>query len=211
MKSLLYTAELDLAEPDMKPFLDWYANRHAPDLFPIGFKSCACYRTDDDRMNLFDIYEIEGHGIFAGAGYARLKVRDKYAAPIESTRRNKAHTIYEQFEGFPGSPSQDPSLDADWVVAARFDTPEPPDIVTAKLRSPIEKMLSGGVVRARLGIRTTDHPVYTTTRPQFMVFLEADARPEASVAEELVGRLGTFCSNVICFSGHRLYPWPTTP
>lgn len=211
MTSLLYTAELDLAEADMKPFLDWYANRHAPDLYPIGFKSCACYLTDDDRMNLFDIYEIGGHHIFAGAGYARLKGRDKYAAPIEATRRNKAHTIYEQFEGFPGCPSQDPSLDADWVVAARFDTREPPEEITAKLHDLVEKMLSGSVARARLGVRTTDHPVYTTTRPQFMVFLEADARPETSIAGDLVRQLGTFSSNVICFTGRRLYPWPTTP
>ena len=211
MKSLLYTAELDLAEPDMKPFLDWYANRHAPDLFPIGFQSCACYRTDDDQMNLFDIYEIEGHHIFSGAGYARLKGRDKYAAPIEGTRRNKAHAIYEQFEGFPGGSPQDPSLDADWVVAARFDSPETAEGITAKLHDPVLKMLSEGVARARLGVRTTDHPVYTTTRPRWMVFLEADARPAASLATELVDQLGTFCSNVICFTGRRLYPWPTTP
>ena len=68
MTSLLYTAELDLAEPDVKPFLDWYAYRHAPDLVPLGFGSSACYGATGGDMNLFDIYEIPNHDIFFQSG-----------------------------------------------------------------------------------------------------------------------------------------------
>ena len=98
MTSLIYTAELDLAEPDMKPFLDWYAYRHAPDLVPLGFESSACYTTTGGDMNLFDIYEIPNHDLFSGAGYRRMNERDKYAAAILQKRRNKAHTIYRQHD-----------------------------------------------------------------------------------------------------------------
>src|SRR3954462_196919 len=96
LNSLLYTAQLDLAQPDLKPFLDWYAYRHAPDLVPLGFQSSACYATTGGDMNLFDIYEIPGNEIFANPDYRRMSVRDTYAPPILAKRRNKAHTIYRQ-------------------------------------------------------------------------------------------------------------------
>ena len=211
MKSLLYTAELDLAESDIGPFLDWYAGRHAPDLYPIGFRSCACYRTDDPAMNLFDIYEISGHDIFTGAAYARLKRRDPYAGGIEGRRRNKAHTIYEQVDGFPGSTAQDPSLDEDWIVTLRFDAADDPAAVTAKLGDVIGNALGNGVSRARLGIRTTDHPMYTTSRPRYMLLLEAEHSPDPAIAATVEARLTGFAANVIGFTGNRLYPWPTVP
>jgi hypothetical protein len=211
MKSLLYTAELDLAEPDMAPFLDWYAGRHAPDLYPIGFRSCACYRTDDPAMNLFDIYEISGHDIFTGAAYARLKRRDPYAAGIEGRRRNKAHTIYEQFEAFAGSVAEDPSLDEDWIVTLRFDAADDPAALSARLGGVVKNALARGCSRARLGVRTTDHPMYTTTRPRYMLLLEAERQPEPAIATALREHLTGFASNVIGFTGHRLYPWPTIP
>jgi len=93
MTALLYTAELDLADADVRPFLDWYAYRHVPDLFPLGFVSCACYRTSGADMNLFDIYEIPSHEVFSAPGYRRMNERDPYAARILEKRRNKAHTI----------------------------------------------------------------------------------------------------------------------
>ena len=122
LSSLLYTAELDLAEPDIKPFLDWYAYRHAPDLVPLGFESSACYGTTGGDMNLFDIYEIPNRDLFYGAGYRRMNERDKYAAPILEKRRNKAHTIYRQHHVDGLSPDAGVRLDADWITVTRFDS-----------------------------------------------------------------------------------------
>ena len=119
LSSLLYTAELDLAEPDIKPFLDWYAYRHAPDLVPLGFESSACYGTTGGDMNLFDIYEIPNRDLFFGAGYRRMNERDKYAAPILEKRRNKAHTIYRQHHVEGLSP------DADDTSRCRLDHGQP--------------------------------------------------------------------------------------
>ena len=45
---LLYTAELDLADADIEPFLEWYAYRHAPDVYEVGLLTCSCYRALDE-------------------------------------------------------------------------------------------------------------------------------------------------------------------
>ena len=52
---LLYAAELDLPEEDVEPFLQWYAYRHAPDVYQVGLQSCTCYRVLGGGMNLFDL------------------------------------------------------------------------------------------------------------------------------------------------------------
>lgn len=206
MASLLYTAELDLAEEDVRPFLDWYAYRHVPDLFPLGFESCACYRTEGGDMNLFDIYEIPGHEVFAHPGYRRMNERDRYAAPILAKRRAKAHTLYTQL---PLGPAGDGLLDADRITVARFDTGEAPEALAARLAA------SGivGAGRGRLGCRTADHPVYTTHRPRFMVVIEApgEAPGEAPAAdpEALAAAIGSDASRLDTFSARRIYPWPT--
>ena len=75
MTSLLYTAELDLEEGDIKPFLDWYAYRHAPDLVPLGFESSACYSTIGGDMNLFDIYEIPNRDTVIQSASSRSRAR----------------------------------------------------------------------------------------------------------------------------------------
>jgi hypothetical protein len=215
MTSLLYTAELDLAEPDIKPFLDWYAYRHAPDLVPLGFESSACYTTTGGDMNLFDIYEIPNHDIFASAGYRRMNERDKYAAAILEKRRNKAHTIYRQHAlAIKGLDARSP-LDADWITVSRFDSTADADAIIGVINSHIED-LSGedlsGIAAVRFGSRTTDHPVYTTSRPHFFLLLEWERRPLAGVTwiERLTQKMmaAASISRQITFEGHRIYPWP---
>jgi hypothetical protein len=212
LSSLLYTAELDLAEPDIKPFLDWYAYRHAPDLVPLGFESSACYGTTGGDMNLFDIYEIPNRDLFYGAGYRRMNERDNYAAPILEKRRNKAHTIYRQHHVDGLSPDAAVRLDADWITVTRFDSSVEADGIARALSAQAEAWHRQNVAVVRLGSRTTDHPVYTTTRPHFMVLAEWQGRPTASTAliEGLTRSLfaeGTV-SRQITFEGHRIYPWP---
>ena len=61
---LLYTAELDLAEADIEPFRQWYANRHAPDVYQCGFLTCTCYQAEEGDMNLLDMYELPDASAF---------------------------------------------------------------------------------------------------------------------------------------------------
>jgi hypothetical protein len=212
MNTLLYTAELDLAESDIKPFLDWYAYRHAPDLVPLGFESSACYGTTGGDMNLFDIYEIPNRDLFYGAGYRRMNERDRYAAPILEKRRNKAHTIYRQHHVDSLSSEAGIRLDADWITVTRFDSSHEADGIAQVLSRRAEAWRRENVAGVRLGSRTTDHPVYTTTRPHFMVLVEWQGQPMAGTAliEGLMRGLaaeGTVSSQ-ITFEGHRIYPWP---
>jgi len=52
----LYTSELDLPEEHIKPFFDWYAYRHAPDIYQIGFEICTSYRAiEGDKGVYFDV------------------------------------------------------------------------------------------------------------------------------------------------------------
>ncbi len=213
MASLLYTAELDLAEPDIRPFLDWYAYRHAPDLVPLGFQSSACYRTTGGDMNLFDIYEIPNHAIFAGAGYQRMNARDEYAAAILARRRNKAHTIYEQHPLSLKELAPQGRLDADWIAVLRFDSAVEAGTVAELLAG--EDWHGSGIDMIRLGTRTTDHPVYTTDRPRFILSLEGQCRPAGVQAtiERLLQDIGAKAplSRKLNFEGQRIYPWPDRP
>jgi hypothetical protein len=214
MTALLYTAELDLADEDIRPFLDWYAYRHAPDLFPIGFMSCACYRTAGTDMNLFDIYEIPSHAVFSAPGYGRMNARDPYAGPLLEKRRNKAHTIYEQIELPAGAPGAEPGLDADWITVARFDAPGELGGLAATLTEGGPDWSGAvGLSRARLGIRTENHPVYTTFRPRCMLVLEWSRQAPAGedLRERLARRMNMPEASLDVFSATRLYPWPTSP
>ena len=210
MTSLLYTAELDLAEEDIRPFLDWYAYRHVPDLFPLGFRSCACYRTLGGDMNLFDVYEIPGHEVFSHPGYRRMNERDRHAPPILAKRRKKAHTIYRQVALDGIEPEAAPSLDADWIVVVRFDLTAEPSSVAKALSSNLAPWRDCGVVRSRLGVRTQDHPNYTTHRPSFMLVLESDRDQSGTgLVTMAVEAIAPSASSPDGFAARRVVPWPT--
>ena len=212
MALLLYTAELDLAEADVEPFLNWYAHRHAPDLFSIGFRSCACYRTSGGDMNLFDAYEIPGHHVFTDPNYEGLSRRDRYARPILDKRRNKAHTIYEQTLLKQGAVEPAPPLDADGMVVVRFEMSGELEAARAELSGHLADWREAGVLRARLGIRTHDHPTYTTGRPRCILILECNRGvSECDVLASISGTTLASRSRIDLFSARRLYPWPTDP
>jgi hypothetical protein len=214
MASLLYTAELDLAEADIRPFLDWYAYRHAPDLVPLGFQSSACYRAVGGDMNLFDIYEIPNHDIFSDPGYRRMNERDGYAPSILAKRRNKAHTIYKQHKLALKGVAAGNRLDADWITVSRFDCPAEVDAVAATLANCVDDLGAAGISAIRLGTRTTDHPVYTTDRPRYMLSLEWQRQPaDSGLVERLTQMIGANApiSRKITFDGRRIYPWPDSP
>lgn len=206
---LLYTAELDLAEADIEPFLQWYAYRHAPDVFRAGFHTCACYRVDDPGMNLFDLYEIPSWNLFETAWYRGMGGRDPYMAALMAKRRNKAHTVYEQRAIAPNAPG--PCLDADWVSIFRFavDDETFDDAIVAALTRHQPLMAASGLKRIRYATRGQDHPTNPTFRPGGMVVAEWSDKPPADcgIPDVLHAAAGEAISDDSAVTGYRVYPW----
>jgi hypothetical protein len=208
VSSLLYTAELSLDPEDRHAFLQWYAYKHAPDLFPIGFQSCACYEAVMGDMTYFDIYEIPSREIFNSPGYRRMNELDVYAVDILAKRRDKAHTLYQHQYLYSRNGKTGP-IDADWLTVFRFDT----DAADADLNGALDKearRLAGlGATNVRMAIRTQDHPIYTTHRPRCMLLAEWSADPGADtlfkfLEEQFSGKM----SATVKLVGKRVFPWP---
>ncbi len=197
MPPLLYTAELDLPEPEIRPFLDWYAYRHAPDVYEVGLLSCTCYRVYGGDMNLFDLYELPDWSLFETARYQGMRGRDPYMGPLMEKRRNKAHTIYDQRLVSP--PADPPSISADWIAVARFEALADRDQAIMAALAPIQ-----GARRVRYATRGKDHPRNPTFRPRCMVVTEWAARPSIDWA----GVSAAAGTEVAAFIAHRVYPWP---
>jgi hypothetical protein len=201
MTPLLYTAELDLEEADVAPFLDWYAFRHAPDVYEVGLLSCTCYRVFGTDMNLFDLYELPDWSLFETARYRGMRGRDPYMDRLMEKRRNKAHTIYDQRLIAP--PAEAPSLRADWISVLRFAAPPEKDGAVCDALQGL-----AGAGRVRYATRGKDHPRNPTFRPRCMVVTEWASRPAIDLLA-LVRGVGV--SEPDAFIGHRVYPWPDTP
>ena len=206
---LLYTAELDLAESDVNPFRQWYANRHAPDVYQAGFLTCTCYQAVEGDMNLLDLYELADWGIFDSLRYKGMQGRDPYMAPLMARRRNKAHTVYSQQLIAPDEPGG--WLNADWLSVFRFDSPAGADAaIVLALSVELGRLRDLGLTRLRFACRDRDHPTNPTFRPRCMVVTEWPRRPpeEAELPARLTNRFGDRITNPNVFVGRRIYPWP---
>jgi hypothetical protein len=210
---LLYSAELDLAEEDIEPFLQWYAYRHAPDVYQVGFQSCTCYRVLDGDMALFDLYEMPTWDLFETQRYLGMRDRDPYMDALMRKRRNKAHTMYDQHLIAPEA--TEPCLDADWISVFRFAMPEEADEVIVELLTRHFPLLaSSGLKRVRFATRGRDHPRNPTFRPRCMVVAEWDDRPPedaCGIPDLLFDSAGDAIEDDTAFIGRRVYPWPDRP
>ncbi len=207
---LLYTAELDLADGDIEPFLQWYAYRHAPDVYQVGIRTCTCYRVSGGDMNLFDLYELPDWALFETERYRGMADRDPYMAPLMQKRRNKAHTIYDQRLILPAS--AEPCLDADWIAVARFAVPAAADAaIIDTLTAAFAGFAAAGARRLRYATRGKDHPRNPTFRPRSMVVVEwPECPPDGTGLPALLAPLAGV-DQMSDFIGHRLYPWPDRP
>jgi hypothetical protein len=206
--TLLYTAELDYPAGELAEFADWYAWRLAPDLFRIGFRSCTCYRAIEGRMGLLDLYEIPSWDIFTAPSYQAMGPQDPYCAAILEKRLDKSHTIYRQL------PPESGPIDADWTTILRFAAAGlETEALSAWLREEQARLAARGAKRLRLAERATDHPVYPTRRPRYLVLAEWGERPPPArdSAARLVARFGEALADLDAFAGARLYPWPDDP
>lgn len=206
---ILYSAELDLPDEDIPAFSDWYAGRHAPDLYQAGFTVCTCYRAISGGMKLIDFYEAADWTVFESDAYRRIGPGDAYGPPLMAKRTNKAHTVYAYRPG-SGDP---PPLSADWIGFARFAaTPEALATLEDALAGPTgAALIAAGAKQVRLAERGQDHPRNPTHRPGAIVLAEWDSQPPdtAEMGSIVAGLIET--SDLDSFVGYRLYPWPDKP
>lgn len=205
---LLYTAENHI-DGDLQAFRNWYAWRHAPDVWRLGFLSCASYRCVEGDMSIFGIYEIPSADLFSTAAYQAIPVKDPHREKAAGSIVRRAHTLYDQTE-LPTRAFKGPlgRLDADWISAIRFDCSDRPQALTAWFA---ERTIPDA--RLRLAQRSVkERPNSVTDRPKFMIVAEWAREPPkgATAWKAFCDHLANTLTNVSYFTGQRLYPWPDT-
>jgi hypothetical protein len=210
----LYTSELDLPEEHLEAFVQWYAFRHAPDIYQIGFDVCTSYRGVAGDMMILDLYEIESVDIFDTPQYRGVAQQDPYSGPLLAQRTNKAHSVYTQVHVEPAPVDARPLLNADWISVERFDCADQGDeaLVEYLRAGEAERILLAGAKRVRLASRTKAGPKHVSDRPRWMLMSEWAQRPRIDdVGQRLRARFGEAVSKQSFFVGYRLYPWRDQP
>jgi hypothetical protein len=208
----IYTSELDIPEAHLDAFVQWYAFRHAPDIYQIGFELCTSYRSVAGGMTIMDLYEIDSVDVFDTPQYRTISQTDPYSAEILSQRTDKAHGIYAQVYVEPEPVDTRPLLNADWISVERFDCEDTDALVSYMEGGEAERILLAGAKRVRLVARTKAGPRHVSNRPRWMLLMEWAERPTLEdVAQRLQARFGDQVSAPSCFTGYRLYPWPDKP
>lgn len=210
----LYTSELDIAEEHLDAFVRWYAFRHAPDIYQIGFDVCTSYRGVAGDMAVLDLYEIDSVDVFDTPQYRNVAQTDPYGPEVLSHRTAKAHSVYTQVHVAPPPVDERPLLNADWISVERFDfAGTEHDALLAYLENgESERILLAGAKRVRLASRTKAGPKHVSDRPRWMLLCEWPQRPAvADIGERLQARFGNVMSKHSFFVGYRLYPWPDRP
>lgn len=210
----LYTSELAIAEEHLDAFVQWYAFRHAPDIYQIGFDVCTSYRGVAGDMTVLDLYEIDSVDIFDTPQYRTIAQTDPYSAEVLSHRTDKAHSVYSQVHVAPTPVDARALLNADWVSVERFDFEGTEhDALVAYLEGgEAERILLAGAKRTRLASRTKAGPKHVSNRPRWMLLSEWPQRPTIDdIGHNLKARFGDAVARQSFFVGYRLYPWVDRP
>jgi len=205
-----------MPEAHIGEFIEWFAFRHAVDLFKAGFHNCSCYRAVEGGMNLCDIYELPCPDIFWTTAYKNVGARDPHNAIIQK-RTGHSASIYTQsrIDGAQAGAGME-MLDADWISMIRFDAAaRVEEQVAAWFQNSEWPLLSAaGALRLRFGVHSVDHPVAgPSKRPRCIVVAEWKERPgkAADIAARVDTRFGGDVSRVDAYVGYRIYPWANTP
>lgn len=205
---ILYTAELDLPPAAEQAFSDWYAGRHAPDLYRAGFHTCTSYRAIEGGMTILDLYEAHRWDVFASDAYRRIGERDAHAASVLAARTDFTHTVYGCHPRAANGPRT--PLDADWITLLRFGASEAAEEALLDwLDSEGAAFFARhGACQARPVRRGRDHPTLPSRRARcaLLVAWAEEPPPEARTMAALPERLGLVPDQG--FTGLRLYPWP---
>lgn len=212
----LYTAENEYAPELLHEFGEWYAFRHAPDIFRLGFHSASSYRAVEGGLNVFGIYEIPSPDIFLTPEYRAIGSRDPHRDRIIVGRVSaRAHTTYEQHALWPEAGGTPARLDADWISVIRFEAePASDDALAGFFRSGEgERLGRQGARRMRFGRRKGERPGSVTDRPSCIAVAEWPGRPEPGAAtwKGLTDAFGDRLSRISYYTGYRAYPWRDDP
>lgn len=212
---ILYIAEVDYPAEHHAPhgrWNDWYAHRHAPDLFKLGARSVASYRPVIGGLAALNVYEIPDSGIFESPAYAAMTPNDPYAAETRelSAGRKRAQTLYLERAALPADGG---TINADWISVLRFALPEAEDAEVAAWleREAWPAARSNGAMRLRYATRIAQNVGAGSFRPRCVLFTEWATRP-AEAAELLPSLEQHFkaATQQERFVGWRAYPWPDT-
>jgi len=211
---ILYIAEVDYpAEHSAShgKWNDWYAHRHAPDLFKLGARSVSSYRPVIGGLAALNVYEIPDSAVFNSAAYAGMTPKDPYALETRelSAGQKRAQTLYLERACLPADGQ---TIDADWISVLRFGLPESEDAALVEwLRGDVQPRFAGhGVKHLRYGIRIAEKVGAGTFRPRCVIFAEWAAQPQEAgeLLPALSRRFGAAISEAENFVGWRAYPWP---
>jgi hypothetical protein len=211
---ILYLAEMDYGEKERGRhgvFTDWYANRHAPDLFKLGARSVAGYQPVIGGLAVMSVYQFPDSDVFLTPAYPKMRDGDLYGPEVRATRSGgrSAQTLYLERLAMPGG---DALIDADWISVLRFAIPEAMDAAVIDwMRNEGQKHLAGyGVKCVRYGTRIAQDIGKGSFRPRCMIFAEWSKQPAAAadLMPALKKQFGDAVTEVEPFVGWRAYPWP---
>jgi hypothetical protein len=211
---ILYIAEVDYpAEHSAHhgKWNDWYAHRHAPDLFKLGARSVSSYRPVVGGLAALNVYEIPDSSVFKTPAYKGMTPKDPYAIETRelSAGEKRAQTLYLEHAVLP---TDGQTIDADWISVLRFDLPELADVELLDwMRRDGWKILEAhGVKHLRYGTRIAENIGAGSFRPRCVMFAEWTARPPeaADLLSALTRRFDASVTEAENFIGWRAYPWP---
>lgn len=211
---ILYIAEVDYPAEHSAPhgkWNDWYAHRHAPDLFKLGARSVSSYRAVVGGLAALNVYEIPDSAVFTTPAYKGMTPKDPYAIETRelSAGKKRAQTLYLERAALPEDAQ---TIDADWVSVLRFGLPESEDDALIRwLRGDVHGTLAGqGVKHLRYGTRIAENVGAGTFRPRCVIFSEWPTQPleAADLLPALSRRFGAAITEAESFVGRRAYPWP---
>lgn len=211
---IIYTAEMDYGAQERGRhgvFTDWYANRHAPDLFKLGARSVAGYQPVIGGLAVMSVYQFRDSDVFLTPAYPKMRDGDLYGPVVRATRSGgkSAQTLYLERLALPGN---DALVDADWIAALRFAVPEDQDeAVLDWLQGEGNRRLTAlGAKHVRYATRIAQDIGKGSFRPRCLLFTEWAAEPPAAADLQalLTGQFGGAVSDTAPFVGWRAYPWP---
>lgn len=211
---ILYIAEVDYPAEHHAPngrWNNWYAHRHAPDLFKLGARSVASYRPVTGGLAALNVYQIPDSEVFKTSAYAAMTPKDPYAIETRdlSAGKKRAQTLYLERAVMPGDGA---TIDADWISVLRFALPEGEDaaLIDWLKRDAMRMLDAHGGKHLRFGTRIAQNVGAGSFRPRCVIFSEWKAQPPESVEllPLLERRFGAAVTDHERFVGWRAYPWP---
>ena len=207
----LYVVELEMPPAHIDEFTEWFAFRHAVDLFKSGFQNCSCYRAVEGGMNLCDIYDLQPGDILDRCVPERAQARPAQRHYPEKDRPHRIDLYAEAGRWFTGGCGDG---DAGCGLG---------------LHDPVRRVGGGGsqadcldrgsewprlsvpvATRLRFGARSSDHPLAgPSKRPRCVLLAEWNERPgkAAEIAARLKQQFADDLSGLDAYVGYRIYPW----